>query len=249
MYKRQAYNLGIDGLSLAMILLTTFLLPICIICARNAIKFRHKEFLISFLLLESFIIGSFAALDLMLFYLFFEVMLIPMFLIIGIWGGDNRIYASYKFFLYTFFGSILFLLAVITIIITSGTADVTKLYYIVPDLFSENSEKLLWLAIFMAFAIKVPMWPFHTWLPDAHVQAPTSGSVILAAILLKMGAYGFLRFSLPLFPEASIYFKELVYVLSIIAIIYTSIVAFAQTDIKKLIAYSSIAHMLSLIHI
>jgi len=237
------YRVGIDGISLLMIVLTTALMPVCILCSQGAIKSRHKEYFICFLLLESFIIGTFASTDLLLFYLFFEVMLIPMFLIIGIWGGKDRVYAAYKFFLYTLFGSILFLLAIITIIVGAKTTNLVELYDIVPSLFSEEVARYLWLALFAAFAVKVPMWPFHTWLPDAHVQAPTSGSVILAAVLLKMGAYGFIRFSLPLFPEASYYFKDLVYVLSLIAIIYTSIVAFIQTDIKKLVAYSSIAHM------
>ena len=237
------YRLGIDGISLLMIILTTALMPICILCSKGAINKRYKEYFICFLLLESFIIGCFASTDLLLFYFFFEVILIPMFLIIGIWGGKNRIYAAYKFFLYTLFGSILFLLAIITIIIVAQTTDLLKLYQLAPAIFSGNMAKYLWLALFIAFAVKVPMWPFHTWLPDAHVQAPTAGSVILAAILLKIGAYGMLRFSLPLFPEASFYFRDLVFFLSLIAIIYTSIVAFIQTDIKKLVAYSSVAHM------
>ena len=237
------YRLAVDGLSLLLILLTTFLIPICILCSKDSIKHRIKEYFICFLLLESFIIGSFVALDLVLFYIFFELILIPMFLIIGIWGGVNRIYASFKFFLYTFCGSVLFLLAIITIIIVTKTSNLISLYVLVPELFDFPMQKILWLGFFAAFAVKIPMFPFHTWLPDAHVQAPTAGSVILAAVLLKLGAYGFIRFSIPLLPEASFYFKEFIYVLSIIAIIYTSIVAFAQTDIKKLIAYSSIAHM------
>ena len=237
------YRLGVDGLSLAMILLTTILVPVCMLCSKNSIKHKVKEYLILFLLLESCIIGTFLALDLILFYIFFELILIPMFLIIGIWGGKDRIYASFKFFLYTFFGSVLFLLAIITIMITTETANLISLYVLVPELFTGLTQKFLWLGFFMAFAIKIPMFPVHTWLPDAHVQAPTAGSVILAAVLLKLGAYGFIRFSIPFFPEASLYFRDLVYVLSIIAIIYTSMVALAQTDIKKLIAYSSIAHM------
>ncbi|MBT4879306.1 MAG: NADH-quinone oxidoreductase subunit M [Alphaproteobacteria bacterium] len=237
------YRLGIDGISLLMIVLTTALMPICILCSKNAIKKRHKEYFICFLLLESFIIGTFASTDLLLFYIFFEVILIPMYLIIGIWGGKNRIYAAYKFFLYTLFGSILFLLAIIVIVIKAQTTDIVELYKLAPVIFSFDVAKYLWLALFIAFAVKVPMWPFHTWLPDAHVQAPTAGSVILAAVLLKIGAYGLLRFSLPMFPEASYYFKDFVIILSLIAIIYTSIVAFIQTDIKKLVAYSSVAHM------
>jgi NADH-quinone oxidoreductase subunit M len=242
-YFNIGYHVGIDGISLSLILLTTFLLPICILCSKHSIKHRVKEYFIYFLLLESFIIASFAALDLVLFYIFFELILIPMFLIIGIWGGSNKIYASLKFFLYTFFGSVLFLLAIIFIILTTKTSNLIILYNIVPDLFTLPVQKVLWLGFFAAFAVKIPMWPVHSWLPDAHVQAPTAGSVILAAILLKLGAYGFIRFSIGLLPEASFYFKEYIYVLSIVAIIYTSIIAFAQTDIKKLVAYSSIAHM------
>ena len=237
------YRLGVDGISLLMIVLTTALMPICILCSKNAIKKRHKEYFICFLLLESFIIGTFVSTDLLLFYIFFEVILIPMYLIIGIWGGKNRIYAAYKFFLYTLFGSILFLLAIIVIVIKAQTTDIVELYKLSPEIFSFDLARYLWLALFIAFAVKVPMWPFHTWLPDAHVQAPTAGSVILAAVLLKIGAYGLLRFSLPMFPEASYYFKDFVIILSLIAIIYTSIVAFIQTDIKKLVAYSSVAHM------
>ncbi len=203
------YRLGVDGISLLMIVLTTALMPICILCSKNAIKKRHKEYFICFLLLESFIIGTFASTDLLLFYIFFEVILIPMYLIIGIWGGKNRIYAAYKFFLYTLFGSILFLLAIIVIVIKAQTTDIVELYKLAPVIFSFDVAKYLWLALFIAFAVKVPMWPFHTWLPDAHVQAPTAGSVILAAVLLKIGAYGLLRFSLPMFPEASYYFLKI----------------------------------------
>jgi NADH-quinone oxidoreductase subunit M len=237
------YRVALDNISLLLILLTTSIMPLCMIFSKNSIKFKQKEYVISFLLLESFIIGTFIATDLLLFYIFFETTLIPMFIIIGIWGGKERIYAAYKFFLYTFFGSILFLLAIITIIITAKTSNLIMLYEIVPVLFKDVSAHYLWFGFFIAFAIKMPMFPFHTWLPDAHVQAPTAGSVILAAILLKMGAYGLIRFSLPFFPESSIIFKDLVYYLSVIAIIYTSIIACSQTDIKKLIAYSSVAHM------
>ena len=237
------YRVGIDGISLAFIMLTNIFMPICIIYSKNIIRTRVKTYLISFLLLNSAIIGVFISLDLILFYLFFELSLVPMFLIIGIWGGKDRIYASYKFFLYTFLGSILFLLSIIVLINGTGTTDLLKLYEIVPNLFDATYEKYLWFAFFAAFAVKIPMFPVHTWLPDAHVQAPTTGSIILAAILLKMGGYGFIRFSLPLFPASSAYFSEFVFILSSIAIIYTSIIAFSQTDIKKLIAYSSIAHM------
>ncbi len=237
------YRLGVDGISMLLILLTTAIMPICIISSKGVIKHKTKEFLVSFLLLESFIIGSFAALDLVLFYIFFEIMLIPMFLIIGIWGGKDRVYAAYKFFLYTFFGSILFLIAIIVIVSKAGTADITILHRELANLFSFEAQKYLWLAFFIAFAVKIPMWPVHTWLPDAHVQAPTTGSVVLAAILLKMGAYGFIRFAIPLFPEASFYFKDMVIILSILAIIIASLCAFWQQDIKKIIAYSSVAHM------
>lgn len=237
------YRVGVDSISLLLVILTTSIMPLCMIFSKNSIKFKQKEYVISFLLLESFIIGTFIATDLLLFYIFFETTLIPMFMIIGIWGGKDKIYAAYKFFLYTFFGSILFLLAIITIIISAKTSNLIMLYEIVPNMFQGQTANYLWLALFIAFAIKIPMFPFHTWLPDAHVQAPTSGSVILAAILLKMGAYGLIRFSLPFFPESSYLFKDLVYYLSIIAIIYTSIIACSQNDIKKLIAYSSIAHM------
>ncbi len=226
------YALGIDGISLVMIILTTFLIPICLITSINSVKNRVKEYVILFLLLESFVIGSFVAADLVLFYIFFEAILIPMFFIIGIWGGKNRNYAAYKFFLYTLFGSVLFLTALIYIIATYKTADITTLKLIL----SQNNieiQKWLWAAFFLSFAIKIPMFPFHTWLPDAHVQAPTSGSVILAGVLIKLGAYGFLRFSLPFFPDASLYFSQLVFILSTIAIIYTSIVALMQEDVKK----------------
>ena len=237
------YHLGIDGISLFFIMLTALLTPICILASWSSIKFRVKEYMIAFLLLETLVIGVFSALDLLLFYVFFEAMLIPMFLIIGIWGGENRIYAAIKFFLYTLAGSLFLLVAVIYIYThTNYDFNIINLHYLVPK-FSLPVQNLLWLAFFASFAVKVPMWPFHTWLPDAHVQAPTAGSVILAGILIKMGAYGFLRFSLPMLPDASHYFADLVLILSAIAVIYASAVAFAQTDMKKLIAYSSIAHM------
>ncbi len=235
------YHLGIDGISLTMILLTTFLTPLCIL-ASWSIKERVKEFMICFLLMEGLVIGVFAALDMVLFYLFFEAVLIPMFLIIGIWGGKNRVYAAFKFFLYTFAGSVLLLIATIYMYGVAGTSSIPVLMEVIPTL-GLSVQCWLWLALFASFAVKVPMWPFHTWLPDAHVQAPTAGSVILAGVLLKMGAYGFLRFSLPMLPQASIVFADMVYILSIIAIIYTSLVALVQTDMKKLIAYSSVAHM------
>ncbi len=236
------YYMGIDGISILMIVLTTFLTPICLLISINSVKVRVKEFVIYFLLLEGFVIGSFCAIDLLLFYIFFEAMLIPMFLIIGIWGGDKRIYASYKFFLYTLFGSVLFLIAIIYIYAKVGSTDIYILKHILPQLPLEI-QKWLWLAFFISFAIKVPMFPVHTWLPDAHVQAPTSGSVILAGILIKLGAYAMIRFSLPFFPAASVYFANFVFVLSVIAIIYASLVALMQEDMKKMIAYSSVAHM------
>ena len=237
------YYVGIDGISLLMIVLTAFLTPICLAISVNSIEKRVKEYVISFLLIEAFVIGSFASLDLLFFYIFFETMLIPMFLVIGIWGGANRIYASYKFFLYTLFGSVLFLIAIIVIYLYSGTTDILVLAKNLPNFFPLHYQKWLWLAFFASFAVKVPMFPFHTWLPDAHVQAPTAGSVILAGILIKLGAYGFLRFSLPFFPAASEYFAPMIFTLSIIAIIYASLVALAQEDMKKMIAYSSVAHM------
>ncbi len=236
------YLLGIDGISLTMVILTTFLIPICLLASINSIKNRVKEYVIFFLLLEASVIASFLAIDLVLFYIFFETILIPMFLIIGIWGGKDKNYAAYKFFLYTLFGSVLFLTAIIYIISNYGTSNIVELNNLLPS--SDLSiQKWLWLAFFVSFAIKIPMFPFHTWLPDAHVQAPTAGSVILAGVLIKLGAYGFLRFSLPFFPSASLYFAQSIFVLSVIAIIYTSIVALMQEDIKKMIAYSSVAHM------
>jgi NADH-quinone oxidoreductase subunit M len=236
------YHLGIDGISLFMVLLTTLLMPFCILCSWSSITKRVRGFMIAFLVLETFVIGVFTSLDILLFYMFFEGMLIPMYLIIGIWGGDRRIYASYKFFLYTLLGSVLFLLAILYVYQTGGTTDIPTLMKEVPH-YALNIQRWLWLAMFASFAVKVPMWPVHTWLPDAHVQAPTAGSVILAGILLKMGAYGYLRFSLPMLPDASHYFAPFIYTLSIIAVIYTSLVALMQEDMKKLIAYSSVAHM------
>ena len=234
------YKVGVDGISILFILLTTFITPICIITVNATIKNRLKDFLIAILILETFMIGVFCSLDLVVFYLFFEAGLIPMFLIIGIWGGERRVYSAFKFFLYTLLGSVLMLVAIISIYWLTGTTDVIKLYELGIDAKYQN---LLWLAFFSSFAVKTPMWPVHTWLPDAHVEAPTAGSVLLAAILLKMAGYGFIRFSLGLFPDASLYFVPLVYTLSLIAIIYTSLVALMQEDMKKLIAYSSVAHM------
>jgi len=234
------YKLGVDGISMPFVLLTTFLMPISILASWLPVQKRVKEYMIAFLVLETLMIGVFVALDLVLFYLFFEGGLIPMFLIIGIWGGKRRVYAAFKFFLYTLAGSLLMLLAIMTMYWTAGTTDIEVL---LKTSFAVGAQKWLWLAFFASFAVKMPMWPVHTWLPDAHVEAPTAGSVILAAILLKMGGYGFLRFSLPMFPDASVYFAPLVYTLSIIAIIYTSLVALVQEDMKKLIAYSSVAHM------
>ena len=234
------YKIGIDGISILFIILTTFITPICIISVNNSIKKRLRDFLISILIMESLMIGVFCSLDLVIFYLFFEAGLIPMFLIIGIWGGERRVYSAFKFFLYTLLGSVLMLVAIISIYWISGTTDIVKLYELGID---GKYQNLLWLAFFSSFAVKTPMWPVHTWLPDAHVEAPTAGSVLLAAILLKMAGYGFIRFSLGLFPLASEVFTPLVYILSLIAIIYTSLVALMQEDMKKLIAYSSVAHM------
>jgi len=234
------YKLGVDGISMPFILLTTFLMPFCILASWHSIETRVREYMIAFLVLEALMIGVFAALDVVLFYVFFEGGLIPMFLIIGIWGGKRRIYASFKFFLYTLVGSLLMLLAIFVMYGVAGTSDIIVL---LKTHFDPSLQKWLWLAFFASFAVKMPMWPVHTWLPDAHVEAPTAGSVILAGILLKMGGYGFLRFSVPMFPDASLYFAPLVFTLSVIAIIYTSLVALVQEDIKKLIAYSSVAHM------
>lgn len=235
-----AFKLGVDGFSMPFVLLTTFLMPFCILASWESIQNRVKEYMIAFLVLEATMIGVFVALDLVLFYLFFEAGLIPMFLIIGIWGGKRRIYASFKFFLYTLLGSVLMLLAIMAMYWHAGTTDIVEL---LKFRFGSSIQIWLWLAFFASFAVKMPMWPVHTWLPDAHVEAPTAGSVILAGILLKMGGYGFIRFSLPMFPEASQFFAPMVFTLSVIAIIYTSLVALVQEDIKKLIAYSSIAHM------
>jgi len=234
------YQVGIDGISILFILLTTFITPICIVSGINSIKFKIKEFLIAILIMETLMIGVFCSLDLLVFYLFFEGGLIPMFLIIGIWGGPKRVYSAFKFFLFTLLGSVLMLIAIISIYWITGTTDVIKLLDI---RIAQEYQHLLWLAFFSSFAVKLPMWPFHTWLPDAHVEAPTAGSVILAAILLKMAGYGFMRFSLGLFPLASDYFTPLIFTLSVIAIIYTSLIALMQDDMKKLIAYSSVAHM------
>ena len=234
------FKLGIDGISILFIILTTFITPLCVLSVSNSIKVRLIDFLIAILVMESLMIGVFCSLDLVVFYLFFEAGLIPMFLIIGIWGGNRRVYAAFKFFLYTLLGSVLMLIAIISIFWLYGTTDIIQLYELG---INPNHQNLLWLAFFSSFAVKTPMWPVHTWLPDAHVEAPTAGSVLLAAILLKMAGYGFIRFSLGLFPIASDLFTPLIYVLSLIAIIYTSLVALMQEDMKKLIAYSSVAHM------
>jgi NADH-quinone oxidoreductase subunit M len=234
------FKLGVDGFSMPFIMLTTFLMPFCIVASWVSVEKRLKEYFIAFLVLETLMIGVFAALDLVLFYLFFEAGLIPMFLIIGIWGGKRRIYASFKFFLYTLLGSLLMLVAIMAMYWHAGTTDIPTL---LTHRFPAGMQTWLWLAFFASFAVKMPMWPVHTWLPDAHVEAPTAGSVVLAAILLKMGGYGFIRFSIPMFPHASADFAPLVFALSVIAIVYTSLVALMQEDMKKLIAYSSVAHM------
>ncbi len=234
------YKVGIDGISILFIVLTTFITTLCVVSVNNTIKNNLKDFLIAILVMESLMIGVFCSLDLVIFYLFFEGGLIPMFLIIGIWGGERRVYSAFKFFLYTLLGSVLMLIAIISIYWINGTTDITYLYTMGID---EKYQYLLWLAFFSSFAVKTPMWPVHTWLPDAHVEAPTAGSVLLAAILLKMAGYGFIRFSVGLFPIASEYFIPLIYFLSLVAIVYTSFVALMQEDIKKLIAYSSVAHM------
>ena len=234
------YHLGVDGISILFVLLTAFLMPLCILASWTTIKERVVDYMIAFLVLETLCIGVFTALDLFLFYIFFEGTLVPMFIIIGVWGGANRIYAAYKFFLYTLLGSVLMLLAMLWMWHTAGTTSIPELKAVA---FAPEAQTLLWLAFFASFAVKMPMWPVHTWLPDAHVQAPTAGSVILAGILLKLGGYGFILFNLPMFPQASQMFAPLIFALSVIAIVYTSLVAFRQTDMKKLIAYSSVAHM------
>ncbi len=234
------YAMGVDGISVLFVVLTTSLLPLCILASWNSVTHRVREYMLAFLVLETLMIGVFCALDIILFYLFFEGGLIPMYLIIGVWGGKRRIYASFKFFLYTLLGSVLMLLAIMYMYLQVGSTYIPSL---MAAQFDADYQTWLWLAFFASFAVKMPMWPVHTWLPDAHVEAPTAGSVILAGVLLKMGGYGFLRFSLPMFPLASEMFAPLVFVLSAIAIVYTSLVAFAQEDMKKLIAYSSVAHM------
>jgi len=237
------YFVGVDGLAITMIFLTTLLTPICFIISYKTIVKRTKEFVIAFLLIEALVIGAFSSLDLLFFYIFFEATLIPMFLVIGIWGGENRVYASYKFFIYTLVGSVFFLIGIILIFLFTKTTDVIILTKTLRELLPLNYQVALFALFFASFAIKVPMFPFHTWLPDAHVQAPTAGSVILAGILIKLGAFGFLRFSLPFFPLASQYFADTIFILSVIAIIYGSFVALMQEDMKKMIAYSSVAHM------
>lgn len=235
-----AYHVGVDGISLWFVLLSTFLVPLCILASWESITSRVKEFMIAFLVLETMLVGMFCALDFVLFYLFYEGVLIPMFLIIGMWGGPRRIYSAFKFFLYTLLGSVLMLVAILIIYLNAGSASILDAHQLQLPLMI---QLWLWLAFFASFAVKVPMWPLHTWLPDAHVEAPTAGSVVLAGVLLKMGGYGFLRFSIPILPEATAYFAPFIFALSVIAIIYTSLVALAQQDMKKLIAYSSVAHM------
>ena len=235
-----SYHLGVDGVSILFVLLTAFLMPICILASWKSIQTRVTDYMIAFLVLETLVIGVFTSLDLFLFYIFFEGTLVPMFIIIGVWGGANRIYAAYKFFLYTLLGSVLMLLAMLWMANAAGTTSIPELKEFG---FSAQAQSILWIAFFASFAVKMPMWPDHTWLPDAHVQAPTAGSVILAGILLKLGGYGFILFNVPMFPDASVMYRPLVLTLSVIAIAYTSLVAFRQTDIKKLIAYSSVAHM------
>lgn len=237
------YSMGIDGLSIWLVLLTTFLMPICVFASWSSVKARVAEYMAAFLMMECLLIGVFCATDLILFYIFFESVLIPMFLVIGVWGGANRIYAAFKFFLFTLLGSVLMLVAIIALYLQVGTTSVVDLQSAVPDAFGLGAQQWLWLAFFASFAVKMPMWPVHTWLPDAHVEAPTAGSVLLAGVMLKLGGYGLLRFSLPMFPDASVFFQPLVFGLSVAAIIIASLVAFRQTDMKKLIAYSSVAHM------
>jgi NADH-quinone oxidoreductase subunit M len=237
---RISYHMGVDGISMLFVILSTFLTPICILASWDSIKKMVREYMVAFLILETMMIGMFCAMDMVLFYVFFEGVLIPMFLIIGVWGGGRRVYSAFKFFLYTLAGSVLLLVALLAMYFQVGSTDIPAL---MATKFSPEMQKWLWLGMFASFAVKVPMWPVHTWLPDAHVDAPTAGSVILAGVLLKMGGYGFLRFSLPMLPEASAYFTPLVFGLSIVAVIYTSLVALVQNDMKKLIAYSSVAHM------
>ena len=234
------YHMGVDGISMPFVLLSTFLTPLAILASWQAITVRVREYMIAFLVLETMMVGMFVSLDMLMFYLFFEAVLIPMFLIIGIWGGPRRVYAAFKFFLYTLLGSVLMLVCMLAMYIDAGTTDIPAL---AGHRFADTMQTWLFLGFLASFAVKVPMWPVHTWLPDAHVEAPTAGSMILAGVLLKMGGYGFLRFSLPMFPMASEYFAPLIFTLSIIAVIYTSLVALAQSDMKKMIAYSSVAHM------
>ena len=239
-----SYYLGVDGISLWFVLLSALLTVVVVIGSWHSVHARIKEYMSAFLVMDTLMIGVFVALDAVLFYLFFEAILIPMYLIIGIWGGPRRIYAAFKFFLYTLLGSVLFLIAILVIYLHTGTTEIPEMVArLATDGIDLDVQKLLWLAMFASFAVKVPMWPFHTWLPDAHVEAPTAGSVLLAGVLLKLGGYGFLRFSLPMLPEASLYFAPFVFTLSIVAIVYTSLVALMQNDMKKLIAYSSVAHM------
>jgi len=235
-----SYHLGVDGISMPFILLSTFLTPLSILASWKSITHRVRDYMIAFLVLEVMMVGMFASLDMLMFYLFFEGVLIPMFIIIGVWGGAERVYAAFKFFLYTLLGSVLMLVCMLVMYHLAGTTDIPALSAFA---FSPELQFWLFLGFFASFAVKVPMWPVHTWLPDAHVQAPTAGSMILAGVLLKMGGYGFIRFSLPMFPDASEYFAPFIFVLSIVAVIYTSLVALAQSDMKKLIAYSSVAHM------
>jgi len=235
-----SYHMGVDGISVLFVVLSAFLMPFCFLASWQTVKERLKDYMIAFLILETMIIGVFCALDAVLFYIFFEGSLIPMFIIIGVWGGPRRVYASFKFFLYTLLGSLLMLVAIMAMYWQAGTLDIPTL---LNHHFPAHMQTWLWLAFLASFAVKMPMWPVHTWLPDAHVEAPTAGSVILAGVLLKLGGYGFLRFSLPMFPQASADFAPLIFALSVIAIVYTSLVALVQTDMKKLIAYSSVAHM------
>ncbi|MHB1217627.1 MAG: NADH-quinone oxidoreductase subunit M [Alphaproteobacteria bacterium] len=235
-----SYHMGVDGISMPFVLLSTLLIPICVLASWDAVQHRVREYMIAFLVMETMMIGAFAALDIVPFYMFFECTLIPMFLIIGVWGGPRRVYSAFKFFLYTLTGSVLMLLAILYMYFEAGTTDIPALMEFG---FDPRWQIWLWLAFFASFAVKVPMWPVHTWLPDAHVEAPTAGSVLLAGVLLKFGGYGFLRFSVPMFPHATEFFTPLIFTLSVIAVIYTSLVALAQEDMKKLVAYSSVAHM------